>query len=93
MQACRRVFQYLHLSHSTVVATVVADSRIAHVASFTGSVEGGKAIQPSAGAFWYCRAGIGEGPCLRTRADADLDYSIENLVDGSFSTPVSLAAA
>ena len=77
------VFQYLHLSHSQV-ATVVADSRIAHVA-FTGSVEGGKAIQQAVSRR-FLAAGLelgGKDPAY-VRADADLDYSIENLVDGSF---------
>ncbi|MEK7257126.1 MAG: aldehyde dehydrogenase family protein, partial [Bacteroidota bacterium] len=37
------VFQFLHLTHEKVEA-VIGDRRIAHVA-FTGSVEGGKAVQ------------------------------------------------
>ncbi|MCB0566298.1 MAG: aldehyde dehydrogenase family protein [Phaeodactylibacter sp.] len=77
------VFQYLHLSHPQVAA-VVADSRIAHVA-FTGSVEGGKAIQQAV-SHRFLAAGLelgGKDPAY-VRADANLDYTIENLVDGAF---------
>jgi acyl-CoA reductase-like NAD-dependent aldehyde dehydrogenase len=41
------VFQYLHLSHEQV-AKVIGDERISYVA-FTGSVEGGAAVQQAVG--------------------------------------------
>lgn len=77
------VFQYLHLSHEQV-GDLIADSRIAHVA-FTGSVEGGQAIQQAASRR-FIAAGLelgGKDPAY-VRADANLEYSIENLVDGAF---------
>lgn len=76
-------FQYLHLSHEQV-GDIIADSRIAHVA-FTGSVEGGQAIQQAASRR-FIAAGLelgGKDPAY-VRADANLEYSIENLVDGAF---------
>ena len=77
------VFQYLHLSHDQVAA-VIRDTRIAYVA-FTGSVGGGRAVQ-SAVNQRFITAGLelgGKDPAY-VRADADLDFAIENLVDGAF---------
>lgn len=77
------VFQYLHLSHPQV-AKVIADPRISYVA-FTGSVNGGKAIQRAVGER-FITAGLelgGKDPAY-VREDAVLDQAIENLVDGAF---------
>lgn len=77
------VFQYLHLTHAQV-SQVIADPRIAHVA-FTGSVDGGKAVQQAVSRR-FLAAGLelgGKDPAY-VRADAPLDFSIENLVDGAF---------
>ena len=77
------VFQILHLSHSQV-AEVIADKRIDFVA-FTGSVNGGKAIQKSANQR-FIATGLelgGKDPAY-VRSDANLEYAFENLVDGSF---------
>ena len=77
------VFQFLHLSHDQVAKTI-ADPRIAFVA-FTGSVPGGHAIQQAA-AKRFIATGLelgGKDPAY-VRADADLKYAIENLVDGSY---------
>lgn len=77
------VFQILHLSHKQV-ANVIADKRIDFVA-FTGSVNGGKAIQKAASQR-FIATGLelgGKDPAY-VRHDANLDYAIENLVDGSF---------
>ncbi len=77
------VFQFLHLTHSQSAA-VIADERIAHVA-FTGSVEGGRAIQQAVSQR-FMAAGLelgGKDPAF-VRADANLEYAIENLVDGAF---------
>lgn len=77
------VFQYLHLSHEQV-ATVIADPRTSYVA-FTGSVEGGHAVQKSINER-FIAGGLelgGKDPAY-VRADANLADAVENLVDGSF---------
>jgi acyl-CoA reductase-like NAD-dependent aldehyde dehydrogenase len=76
-------FQFLHLSHAAT-AKVIADPRVAFVA-FTGSVEGGHAVQRAA-AERFIATGLelgGKDPAY-VRADADLPSAIENLVDGSY---------
>ncbi|MEZ4887290.1 MAG: aldehyde dehydrogenase family protein [Chitinophagales bacterium] len=77
------VFQYLHISHEQV-AEVIGDSRIDYVA-FTGSVNGGKAVQKAIGERFIV-AGLelgGKDPAY-VRADANLENAIENLVDGAY---------
>jgi acyl-CoA reductase-like NAD-dependent aldehyde dehydrogenase len=77
------VFQILHLDHNQVAQTI-NDERIAYTA-FTGSVEGGKAIQKAVGTR-FISSGLelgGKDPAY-VCSDADLGSSIENLVDGSF---------
>jgi acyl-CoA reductase-like NAD-dependent aldehyde dehydrogenase len=77
------VFQFLHLSHDQVAKTI-ADPRIGFVA-FTGSVPGGQAIQRAA-AERFIGTGLelgGKDPAY-VRADADLKFAVENLVDGSY---------
>ncbi len=76
------VFQYLHIDHDQVAA-VIADPRINFVA-FTGSVAGGHAVQRAASAR-FIATGLelgGKDPAY-VRADAQLDATIENLVDGA----------
>ncbi len=77
------VFQYLHLDHDQV-SEIIADDRVDYVA-FTGSVEGGAAVQRAMGSR-FIPAGLelgGKDPAY-VRADARLAYAIENLVDGAF---------
>jgi acyl-CoA reductase-like NAD-dependent aldehyde dehydrogenase len=77
------VFQFLHLDHAST-AKMIGDPRIAFVA-FTGSVEGGHAVQKAASER-FIATGLelgGKDPAY-VRADADLHSAIENLVDGSF---------
>jgi len=77
------VFQYLHLSHEQV-ATVIADPRTSYVA-FTGSVEGGHAVQKSINErFIVGGLELGGKDPAYVRADANLADAVENLVDGSF---------
>ena len=76
-------FQHLHLDHAQV-AKVIGDPRIAFVA-FTGSVPGGHAVQQAA-AKRFIGTGLelgGKDPGY-VRADADLAFAVENLVDGAY---------
>ncbi len=77
------VFRFLHLSHRQVAAAI-ADHRVSHVA-FTGSVEGGRQVQ---GAMMnrFITMGLelgGKDPAY-VRHDADLAFTVENVVDGAF---------
>jgi acyl-CoA reductase-like NAD-dependent aldehyde dehydrogenase len=77
------VFQFLHLDHAST-ARAIGDPRIAFVA-FTGSVEGGHAVQKAAsGRFIATGLELGGKDPAYVRADADLPSAIEDLVDGSF---------
>lgn len=75
--------QSLHLSHAATLG-LIEDPAIDYVA-FTGSVEGGKAIQRAARER-FIATGLelgGKDPAY-IRADADLDAAVEGLVDGAF---------
>jgi acyl-CoA reductase-like NAD-dependent aldehyde dehydrogenase len=77
------VFQYLHIPGATAEA-LVKDSRVAHVA-FTGSVAVGHAVSRAA-AERFISVGLelgGKDPAY-VRADADIGFAAENLVDGAF---------
>ncbi len=77
------LFQFLHLDHPAT-ARVIRDPRINFVA-FTGSVEGGREIQKVASER-FIGVGLelgGKDPAY-VRADANLPFAIENLVDGAF---------
>jgi acyl-CoA reductase-like NAD-dependent aldehyde dehydrogenase len=77
------VFQHLHIAGATAEA-LVRDARIAHVA-FTGSVPVGHAVSRAA-ADRFISVGLelgGKDPAY-VRADADIGYAAENLVDGAF---------
>ncbi len=77
------VFQFLHLAHDQV-ERVIRDPRVGFVA-FTGSVDGGRSIQRARGER-FIGAGLelgGKDPAY-VRADAFLEQSVENLVDGVF---------
>jgi len=77
------VMQVLHMSHADT-ETLVASDGIDFVA-FTGSVEGGHAIQrAAAGRFIATGLELGGKDPAYVRADAKLDHAVENLVDGSF---------
>jgi len=77
------VFQYLHLQ-AAAAETLVRDPRVAHVA-FTGSVATGHAVSRAA-ADRFISVGLelgGKDPAY-VRADADIGFAAENLVDGAF---------
>ncbi|CAH1761263.1 12616_t:CDS:10, partial [Entrophospora sp. SA101] len=72
------VFQVLHVSHSDI-EKAIQHPHIAYV-NFTGSVEGGNQIQKSASIGLELG---GKDPAY-VLPDCDLDYTVEQLVDGSF---------
>jgi acyl-CoA reductase-like NAD-dependent aldehyde dehydrogenase len=77
------VFQHVHATHDDI-ATMIGDERIGFVA-FTGSVEGGHAIQAAASRR-FIGTGLelgGKDPAY-VRPDADLTLAIAETVDGSF---------
>jgi acyl-CoA reductase-like NAD-dependent aldehyde dehydrogenase len=77
------IFQFLHLAHDQV-ERIIRDPRVDFVA-FTGSVDGGRSIQRARGER-FVGTGLelgGKDPAY-VRADAFLEQTIENLVDGVF---------
>jgi acyl-CoA reductase-like NAD-dependent aldehyde dehydrogenase len=77
------VFQHLQASHDDVTA-MIGDGRIRFV-SFTGSVEGGCAVQRAASQqFIATNLELGGKDPAYVRADAPLDATIANLVDGAY---------
>jgi len=78
------VFQALHLSHA-VTDALIASPQGADFVAFTGSVEGGHAVQRAAsGRFLGTNLELGGKDPAYVRHDADLPHAIENVVDGAF---------
>jgi acyl-CoA reductase-like NAD-dependent aldehyde dehydrogenase len=76
------VFQFIHTAHEDV-ARMITDERIQFVA-FTGSVEGGRAIQTAAAKrFIGVALELGGKDPAYVRADANLSDAVDNLVDGA----------
>jgi acyl-CoA reductase-like NAD-dependent aldehyde dehydrogenase len=77
------VFQYLHLDHKATGA-LVQHPAIGFV-SFTGSVGGGAGVEQSAaGLFKNVALELGGKDPAYVRPDAQLNYAVEQLVDGAF---------
>ncbi len=77
------LFQHLVLGHADT-AKILAGGHVDHV-SFTGSVEGGRAIErAAAGTFTSIGLELGGKDPAYVRADADVAHAVENLVDGAF---------
>jgi acyl-CoA reductase-like NAD-dependent aldehyde dehydrogenase len=77
------VFQVLYVAHDQV-ERIIGDSRIGFVA-FTGSVEGGHAVQwAAAERFVGTSLELGGKDPAYVRADAFLEQTVENLVEGVF---------
>ena len=77
------VFANLFLSHEET-ARLLGSGLVDH-ATFTGSVEGGRAIErAAAGSFTTLTLELGGKDPAYVREDADLGAAIEGLVDGSF---------
>lgn len=65
-------------------AKLIGSGAIDHI-NFTGSVGGGKAVEKAAaGTFASLGLELGGKDPAYVRADADVDFAIENLVDGAF---------
>jgi acyl-CoA reductase-like NAD-dependent aldehyde dehydrogenase len=77
------LFRALHLSHEQTTR-LIGDARVDFVA-FTGSVDGGHAVQRAAAAR-FIGTGLELGGCdpAYVREDAHLAHAVENLVDGAF---------
>ena len=77
------LFNNLFLSHEET-ARMLASGLVDH-ATFTGSVEGGRAIErAAAGSFTTLTLELGGKDAAYVREDADLAQAVESLVDGSF---------
>ncbi len=77
------LFQVVHCSHEQT-AQLIAHPEVDFVA-FTGSVDGGHAVQrAAAGRFIATGLELGGKDPAYVREDADLDFAVENLVDGAF---------
>jgi|TARA_Y100000031_G_scaffold53304_1_gene60901 acyl-CoA reductase-like NAD-dependent aldehyde dehydrogenase len=77
------VFQFLHLDHQST-AKVIRAPEVDFVA-FTGSVGGGEMVEAAAqGRFIGVGLELGGKDPAYVRADADLDFAVENLADGAF---------
>lgn len=77
------LFRSMLMSHEQTAGIV--RSRLADMVCFTGSVGGGAAIeQAAAGQFLRLGLELGGKDPAYVRADADIDFAIENLVDGAF---------
>ena len=77
------VFQFLHITHEQV-AEAIGDNTIKHIA-FTGSVEGGRAVQKAASQR-LISTGLelgGKDPAY-VAEDADIVYSAEGVAEGAF---------
>ena len=79
----RGLFHTLFLSHEQTFRLL--QSGLVDHATFTGSVEGGRAIErAAAGSFTSLTLELGGKDPAYVRADADLASAVEGLVDGAF---------
>ena len=77
------LFQNLVLNHADT-EKLIGSGKIDHI-NFTGSVEGGRRIEKAAaGTFATLGLELGGKDPAYVRADANIAYAAENLVDGSF---------
>lgn len=77
------LFVNLTLSHDDT-ARILSSGHVDHI-SFTGSVDGGRAVEcAAAGTFTSIGLELGGKDPAYVRADANLDHAIENLADGAF---------
>jgi acyl-CoA reductase-like NAD-dependent aldehyde dehydrogenase len=76
------VFQYIHTGHGSIEGAI--KSAYVDFVAFTGSVEGGRAVHVAAGPRFIGSAlELGGKDPAYVRHDADLEPTIESLVDGN----------
>ena len=76
------VFQHLHCTHEQSAAMIA--SPLVDFVAFTGSVDGGHAVQrAAAGRFIGTGLELGGKDPAYVRPDANLAHAVENLVDGA----------
>jgi acyl-CoA reductase-like NAD-dependent aldehyde dehydrogenase len=77
------LFQHVVLGHEQTLA-LIAGGNVNHVA-FTGSVEAGRAIERACGGtFTTCGLELGGKDPAYVLPDANIPFTVENLVDGAF---------
>ena len=77
------VFQHVHMNHDSTLKLIGAPE--VDFVCFTGSVEGGHAVQQAASQrFIGAALELGGKDPAYVRADANFDHAVENLVDGAF---------
>jgi acyl-CoA reductase-like NAD-dependent aldehyde dehydrogenase len=77
------VFQYLHLTHEDTEQLI--QSAPLNAIAFTGSVSGGVMVErAAAGRFIHLGLELGGKDSVYIRADADLDKTVETVIDGAF---------
>ena len=77
------LFQYLHMSHQDTEYLIQREA-VQHVA-FTGSVPAGAIVEKAAaGRFIGMGLELGGKDPAYVRADADIDYAVETVIDGAF---------
>ena len=77
------LFQHLVLDHDQTLG-LISGGHVNHVA-FTGSVEAGRTIERAcAGTFTTSGLELGGKDPAYVRPDADLEHTVESLVDGAF---------
>lgn len=77
------LFKNIVLDHDQS-ATLIGSRSVDHI-NFTGSVAGGRAVErAAAGTFASLGLELGGKDPAYVREDADLDFAVENLVDGAF---------
>lgn len=77
------VCQYLHLTHSDT-ANIISNNHVNYVA-FTGSNQGAKQITTAlSNCLHHASFELGGKDAAYVKQDADLDYTVQNLVDGVY---------
>lgn len=77
------ICQYLHLSHEDTKKIIT--EHVVNYVAFTGSVNGGKQISQAIGSVFHgASLELGGKDAAYVKQDVNLDYTVEQLVDGAF---------